>query len=289
LIPFCSLLDQRLYDLLARLIEADYNSGATVYTYGYDMAGNMVDMNGTTRTYNAANQLVNDGTNTLTYDDNGNLTSDGVNSYTWDRANRMLTAPGSTSYAYDGLGNRIQQTVSSVVTDYLLDTQPGLAKVIAVATGATTERFVHAPRGIHAMEDNSGNWTYPVQDGLGSVRGVVSDALAVNGMQNYAPYGDPFGAQGSLGMDFGFTGEQTDGSGQVFLRARYYNPGIGVFTALDPFEGLMDRPMSLNGYSWVEGNPVMNVDPSGMYDPTTIDWDEILREAARRLDRYPVK
>jgi len=25
----------------------------------------------------------------------------------------------------------------------------------------------------------------------------------------------------------------------------------------------MDHPMSINGYAWVEGNPVMNVDPSG--------------------------
>jgi hypothetical protein len=38
---------------------------------------------------------------------------------------------------------------------------------------------------------------------------------------------------------------------------------VGVFTALDPFEGMMQRPMSLNGYSYVEGNPITNSDPSG--------------------------
>src|SRR5690606_4693651 len=74
---------QYTYDALSRLIEADYDSGTTVYTYGYDLAGNLVDMDGVTRVYNAANQMTNDGTNTLTYDDNGNLTNDGVNSYTW--------------------------------------------------------------------------------------------------------------------------------------------------------------------------------------------------------------
>ena len=40
-----------------------------------------------------------------------------------------------------------------------------------------------------------------------------------------------------------------------------YDPATGVFTALDPFEGTMQRPMSMNGYSWVEvaiGDPRTN-------------------------------
>ncbi len=39
---------------------------------------------------------------------------------------------------------------------------------------------------------------------------------------------------------------------------------MGVFTARDPYEGTPARPMSLNGYSWVEGNVVNAVDPSGL-------------------------
>ncbi len=205
--------------------------------------------------------MTSDGTNTLTYDAIANLTSDGVNTHTWDRANRLLSVD-SHSYAYDGDGRRIQQTVSSIVTDYLLDTQPGLALVLAETTGANTTRYVHSPRGIHAQEDPSGIWTWPLQDGLGSVRSVAS-GLAVNGMQHYAPYGEPFGTQGSLGMPFGFTGEQTDGNGLVYLRARHYTPNLGIFPSLDPFEGDPGRPMSLNGYMYVEGNTLNMVDPGG--------------------------
>jgi RHS repeat-associated protein len=247
------------YDALSRLLEANYNSGTMVYTYGYDRAGNLVDMDGVTRTYNAANQLTNDGTNTLTYDLNGNLTSDGVNSYTWDRANRMLSV-GNAQYAYDGSGNRIKQAVSSVVTNYLLDLQPGLVKVLAQTEDGDTTRFIHSPRGIHAQEDNLGVWSWILQDGLGSVRSFVDASLSVDAVQSYDPYGKP---DGSYGAGFGFTGEQTDGNGQVYLRARYYNPAVGVFNSLDSFEGLMDQPMSLNGYSYVHGNPMMNTDPSG--------------------------
>jgi len=63
---------------------------------------------------------------------------------------------------------------------------------------------------------------------------------------------------------FGFTGEMTDDNGLVHLRARYYDPTVGVFASLDPFEGMNNRPMSMNGYSWVEGNVANWIDPSGL-------------------------
>ncbi len=256
------------YDALSRLTQADYDDGTTIYDYAYDLAGNLTNNNGKTRTYNATNQLTNDGAptpvggNTLTYDANGNLTSDGTNTYTWDRANRLKSL-GTTTYSYDGLGNRVSQTVSNTVTNYLLDLQPGLTKVLAATTGINTDHYIHAPRGLHAQSDGT-NWQYITQDGLGSVRSLIDSTLNVSSAQNYAPYGEPFGTVGNFNTPFAFTGEQTDSNGQVYLRARYYDPSIGVFNSLDPYEGTMGRPMSLNGYSWVEGNPVLNVDPNGM-------------------------
>jgi len=151
------------YDNLSRLLSANYDGGAVEYSYGYDLAGNLVDMNGTTRTFNSANQMTNDGLNTLTYDNNGNLTSDGINTHTWDRANRLLSV-GNHSYKYDGNGARIQKTVSSVVTDYLLDVNQGLTQVLAETTGANTQSYIHSPRGIHAMNDGS-NWSYMLYGG----------------------------------------------------------------------------------------------------------------------------
>ncbi|MGJ3237280.1 MAG: hypothetical protein ACFE0Q_01095 [Anaerolineae bacterium] len=85
------------YDSLSRLLQADYHFGDTVYNYGYDVAGNLVNYDGVTRTYNAANQMTNDGTNTLTYDNNGNLRTVGSYIYTRDRANRLLSV-GNHSY-----------------------------------------------------------------------------------------------------------------------------------------------------------------------------------------------
>jgi RHS repeat-associated protein len=269
------------YDAISRLLSADYYPGLNVnaapfreHAYGYDLAGNLVDMDGVTRTFNAANQLVDDGTDTLTYDDKGNLTNDGVNAYTWDRANRLLSM-GGVSYAYDGLSNRISRDNGVDVTKYLLDLQPGLSVVLSATEDSDVTRYVHSPRGIHAQEDNAGVWTHPLQDGLGNVRSVVDNALSVLWTGNPAPYGEYFSETGTRQSPYLFTGEYTDPiTGLVHLRARDYHPALGVFASLDPFEGIADRPMSLNGYMYVEGD-VPNLTDSSGDCPENPWWNDI--------------
>jgi len=104
-----------------------------------------------------------------------------------------------------------------------------------------------------------------MQDGLGSVRSVVDNGSGVEWSGSPDPFGNYFGEAGTRQTPYGFTGEYTDPiTGMVHLRARDYHPALGVFPALDPFEGIANRPMSLNGYSWVEGNVPNAVDPSGL-------------------------
>jgi RHS repeat-associated protein len=67
-----------------------------------------------------------------------------------------------------------------------------------------------------------------------------------------------------MNMNHGFTEEPIDANSLLYLRNRYYNPELGTFMSLDPHEGTPTRPMSLNGYSYVEGDPVNNTDPSGL-------------------------
>ncbi len=267
------------YDDLSRLVQAEYFeisngiyalSPTRVHEFTYDVAGNRTsdlvtvisepEPDVTTYTYDAANRISSAG---FAYNDAGQMTADGTLSYSWDRAGRLLGA-GDSSYAYNGLGQRVQQTVSGVVTDYLLDVQPGLAKVIAATTGANTERFVHE-RGLLSQQDSAGDWQWMVADGLGSVRGVVDGAGFDPAYSvHYAPYGQSWGEQGTEQTPFGFTGEPTDDNGLVHLRARYYNPALGAFPALDPVEGVLQQAISLNRYAYVAGNVVNRVDPSGM-------------------------
>jgi RHS repeat-associated protein len=267
------------YDALSRLLEADYSNDRN-YQYQYDLAGNRTQQQTTIGitttttdwTYNDANQMstMKIGANPLvnmSFDANGNLTDDGILTYTWDRANRLKTHNNgtyNTHFAYDGNGDRHQQNVGGTITNYLLDVQPELALVLGETVGATTTSYIHAPMGVHSAYDGT-NWTDMLQDGLGSVRAQVDATGAVVADQWYDPYGQVIDDNGTWVGSFGYAGEQTDESGLGYNRARYYNPAMGAFASLDPFEGIHNRPMSMNGYSYAENNPTNWTDPSGEF------------------------
>jgi hypothetical protein len=107
---------------------------------------------------------------TYTWDDNGNLLSDGVNTYTYDHANRLSSVVGpssSSSYAYNGLGDRLQGTVDGLTTNYTLDLNNWLTQVLADRTNT----YLYGAARI-AQYDASGA-EYFLADALGSVRQMV--------------------------------------------------------------------------------------------------------------------
>jgi YD repeat-containing protein len=141
------------------------------------------------------------------YDIAGNRTQEQVTigmtttttNWTYNNANQISTMQmGTTTYAYDGDSNRISQNALT----YILDTQPGLTKVLGDSNG---NRYMHSPRGIHAMYDGA-DWSYAVQDGLGSVRMEVG--ASVSASQNYTPYGEVMDVNGGFDSPFGFTGHR---------------------------------------------------------------------------------
>ncbi|MES1053779.1 RHS repeat-associated core domain-containing protein [Bacillus thuringiensis] len=63
---------------------------------------------------------------------------------------------------------------------------------------------------------------------------------------------------------FGYAGYMYDKEiGMYYLIARYYNSDHGVFLSVDPDSGDEDDPVTQNGYTYADNNPVMMVDPDG--------------------------
>ena len=61
-----------------------------------------------------------------------------------------------------------------------------------------------------------------------------------------------------------YNGETYDPrTGDIYLRARYYNTHTGTFTTEDTYIGRLMDPRSLNRYAYAHGNPVNYQDPSG--------------------------
>jgi RHS repeat-associated protein len=50
----------------------------------------------------------------------------------------------------------------------------------------------------------------------------------------------------------------------IYLRSRMYSPLTGRYLTRDSWQGDYNRPLSLNRWNYVEGNPVNYTDPSGL-------------------------
>jgi RHS repeat-associated protein len=115
-------------------------------------------------------------------------------------------------------------------------------------------------------QEESGAWVYVLPDHLGSVRQLADAEGQVALAQSYDPFGVPFEASGSGASDFGYTGEWYGSYNDLlFLRARYYDPAVGRFLSTDPWPGSPERPLTLNGWDYVQDNPVNQTDPSGYH------------------------
>jgi RHS repeat-associated protein len=93
------------------------------------------------------------------------------------------------------------------------------------------------------------------------VRQTLDDTGAVLATTNYDPWGTP---QGTLSAPFGFTGE-LHRAGQVYLRARWYDPTNSTFLTRDPWPGWSESPQSLAPYTYVHNNPPNATDPTGLW------------------------
>ncbi|MBI1801352.1 MAG: RHS repeat-associated core domain-containing protein, partial [Chloroflexi bacterium] len=260
------------YDPLYRLTDANYNDSASYFHYTYDAVGNRMTKsecltgpicpaNSTAYPYDAANRLVNVGGVAYTWENNGNLLSDGASTYAYDSANRLTSVTqgvNTYTFAYNGLSDRLRQTVNGAPTNYTLDLNAGLTQVLADGTNT----YLYG-NGRIAQQSTTGT-DYFLGDALGSVRQLADASGAVTLAKSYQPYGSVMSSAGSGTSIYGWTGEQADSYIKLlYLRARWYSGDTGRFTTRDVWPSDYTRPQSLNGFAYVEANPINRVDPSG--------------------------
>jgi RHS repeat-associated protein len=261
-IPSGPITINYVYDPLYRLEEANYSTG-DYYHYTYDPVGNRLSqqsmVGGLSSTvaylYDDANRLKFVNAVEHMWDDNGNLLSDGVNTYVYDSANRLTSISGGqiASFAYNGLGDRLSQNG----VNYTLDLNAGLTQVL----NDGTNQYLY---GVGRIAQVNTTTEYFLGDALGSVRQMTTASAQITFARAYDPYGTTAQTAGASHTAYGFTGEFTDPSGLIYLRARYYASGMGRFLTKDTWRGNSNRPMSFNKWMYVEGNPINRVDPSGM-------------------------
>lgn len=288
------------YDALYRLLQesvTDPVHGDQTTEYVYDEVGNRVSQANsvegtTTYTYDDNDRLLAemlDGITTeYSYDEAGNLITKATNgtvdvTYTWNSQGELAgatIADGDTNqvvnFVYDTDGIRVSRIVDGQVTHFLIDeTQQEYAQVIEEYTpsGIVNVGYAHGDD-LLSQQRGDASFFYH-KDGLGSTQLLTDENGSVVNEYVYDAYGQIIDQTGLVANDYLFTGEQFDEAlDSYYLRARYYEPEMSRFPSRDPFGGFQERPLSLNKYTYAEGNPVNSVDPSGEF---AINYIQLLK------------
>lgn len=196
------------------------------------------------------------------WDAKGNLLDDGTRTYTYNHANRLtavVMGTDSFTYAYNGLGDRIQQTINSAPQKYTLDLIGGLTQVLFDEMDA----YLYGVGRIG--QEQHGEWQYYIGDALDSVRQITGASAGPTFTHSFESFGSSQSYAGINPSKYGFIGEWTDTTGLIHLRARYYYSEIGRFISKDPWMGYRIRSLSQNNWIYSEGNPVSFVDRNGLW------------------------
>ncbi|WP_458412186.1 RHS repeat domain-containing protein [Schinkia sp. CFF1] len=187
-----------------------------------------------------------------------------------------------TDDAFDAFGSLKS---GSKNIDYTMDITSPYNNLIGMEDGTTRSTFVYGLDVISMTDQtlsNQGNKNlfnpkssvqknYYLQDELGSPIRLVDSKGKTTERYSYDEFGAPNGLKMALGLSkssnpFGFTGYPYDPStGLHFAQARYYAAGVGRFISEDGYKGEITNPLSLNPYTFVQNNPVNNVDPTGYW------------------------
>jgi RHS repeat-associated protein len=225
----------------------------------------------------------------VTYDKRGNLTAlpaPLAGTYSYDALNR-LTKAGKTKHRYDSARNRIQTKRQGTITRYVLDMNKSLPDVLYTMNkkNKIQDRYLHGPGGLLAHKDIKGKVRFIHQDFNANVVAMTDGDGNIESAYAYTPYGRDAGKSGDSEIPFRFggaVGAMTDPEGLIYMRARYYHPGLRQFMSADLVPGELSRPQSLGRYAYVEGMAMTGTDPSGL----SPEWCQSLRKLVEYDDKF---
>ncbi|MBR9687579.1 DNRLRE domain-containing protein [Bacillus cereus] len=276
-----------VYDPINQLLNEALPNG-TSKSYTYDGFGNRTSVkvveNGKetksiAATFNEGNQLVKFGNESLTYDVNGNRTSDGKYKYTWNEDNQIvaITKQGESNafvtYKYDEDNRRIEKNVNGQVTRYFYDGDSINPLYETDGSGKVLRQYVYSVNGLRMAMKSQGQTLYYHYNPRGDVVAMTDQNREVVATYEYDSWGNVLKSEVkgiAAENPFGYAGYMYDKEiGMYYLIARYYNPEHGVFLSIDPDPGDEDDPVTQNGYTYADNNPMMMTDSDG-HSPTLL-------------------
>lgn len=263
------------YDNNNRLTSAGGSS------FGYDWVGNRLNppANPNPMIYDKTDKLIRwPGQHQYAYDPRGNL------QYQYDDASprnlqktfgytpanllSSVTHAGvndPSEMVWDADGFRVGFTSSTGSDwDYVYDVDADVQAVVEEATDGGSVYYVRSPGGSLIARVSTSTQYYHF-DGLGSARLLTGGNGSVTDVYSYDAWGNASHDSGSTAQPYQFLGQlgyyahyQDANLTLLHLDARFYDPGIGRFTQLDPVHD------GLNWYEYAGSSPIRHADPTGL-------------------------
>jgi RHS repeat-associated protein len=264
------------YDGLGRLSQV-WKDDTLISAYSFDSNGNRlshwIPTSSESGSYDQQDRIIRYGQDSYVYRSDGTLKM---------RANILDT----TRYFFDAFANLMAVRLpDGTVVEYVLDAN-GL-RIGKNVNGAVTRRWIYAnnlriiaeldstnqitKRFVYATSQNvpeyfvSPSGTYRVvTDHLGSPRLVVNSSTgAIVQRINYDEYGNQLCDDNPGLTPFGYAGGLYDQHTELTqFGVRDYDPKVGRWIAKDP---ILFRGKDSNLFSYVENDPINNVDPKGIW------------------------
>lgn len=280
-----------VYDSLGRVTQLSdkFADGSDLMTYNirYDDLGRITSevstpsyppspelIKQTSMVYGASNRLIEKDGKSFDFDADGNILEAEGKQLTFNSRNQLI-ASGEYRYKYNAEGHRTEINSSKTSIQYLTNPNTlGLPNLIRQIKDMKIQDYIYG-NGLVAQYDHANKQYYFFHyDIRGSVIAVSNSEGKVVARYGYLPYGKQYSVLGNIDTPFGYNGRDgvlVDLSGLYFMRARYYSPSLKRFVNKDPLKGNVSNQPSLNRYSYVGGDPINKVDPSGLCeDPILI-------------------
>ncbi|WUW19284.1 polymorphic toxin-type HINT domain-containing protein [Streptomyces sp. NBC_01463] len=196
----------------------------------------------------------------FTYDADGQLKSDGIRDYTWDARGQLsgLSKAGqSSTFGYDALGTRSTKTIGGTTDKFLTDGSNPLVE--QNGSGDTAATVATSGLDQYLTRSENGSTQVYLTDALGSVIGLANSDGTIATTYAYDPNGTatPTGAVST--NPYTFTGRESDDTGLLYYRNRYYDPETGRFISQDP----IGQAGGTNLYQYALSSPTTYTDPTG--------------------------
>jgi RHS repeat-associated protein len=161
-----------------------------------------------------------------------------------------------------------------VTTRYLVDdlNPTGYSQVIGEVSNGEVQRtytYGHMLVNQNQVTASGVQTSFYGYDGHTNVRFLTDENGQVTDTYDYDAYGNLTSSSGTTPNFYLYSGERFDQDlGVYHLRARSYDQRRGRFTSMDPFAGYTAAPQTLHKYTYVHGDPVNFIDPSGLASAT---------------------